>query len=92
MVENRLTKISGSALPIGIVDNITSYDYSFKLKAGDSIIMFSDGIKENIDLMESFFKQIKDYNPQIIAREIATHFKNEDNKDDVSVLVIKIEK
>ena len=54
--------------------------------------MFSDGIKENIDLMESFFKQIKDYNPQIIAREIATHFKNEDNKDDVSVLVIKIEK
>ena len=91
-LKNKLSQINSSSLPIGIVDKISSYDYSFKLLAGDFIIMFSDGIKENIDLMESFFKQIKDYNPQIIAREIATHFKNDDNKDDVSVLVIKIEK
>ena len=54
--------------------------------------MFSDGIKENIDSFEQFFKSIKSYNCQIIAHELATKFKNEVEEDDVSVLVIKIEK
>ena len=91
-LENRLIKISSSSLPIGIVDNISSFDYSYKLRNNDFVLMFSDGIKEEQDNMESFFKQIKEYNPQIIAREIAMHFKNSQEEDDVSVLVVKIEK
>ena len=54
--------------------------------------MFSDGIKEDIDSFESFFKQVKCYNPQIIAKEIANKFKNETEKDDVSVIVVKLER
>ena len=54
--------------------------------------MFSDGIKENEEAIEAFFKQIKDYNPQIIAREINMRFRNKEDEDDTSVLVIKIEK
>ena len=54
--------------------------------------MFSDGIKEDIQSFETFFKNIKGYNPQIIAHELASKFKNVNEVDDVSVLVIKIEK
>ena len=54
--------------------------------------MFSDGLKEDIDGMEGFFRQINEYNPSIIAREIAMRFKNNKESDDVSVIVIKITK
>ena len=91
-VEDKLVEVNTSSLPIGIVDNINSYDFSFKLRKDDFVIMFSDGIKENIDSFEQFFKSIKSYNCQIIAHELATKFKNEVEEDDVSVLVIKIEK
>ena len=91
-IENKLIEVNTSSLPIGIVDSVNSYDFSFKLKKGDYIIMFSDGIKEDIDSFESFFKQVKCYNPQIIAKEIANKFKNETEKDDVSVIVVKLER
>ena len=48
--------------------------------------------KEDIDSFESFFKQVKSYNPQIIAKEIANKFKDEKEKDDVSVIVVKLER
>ena len=91
-LENRLVRINSSSLPIGIVDNVSSRDYSYRLRNNDYIIMFSDGIKENEEAIEAFFKQIKDYNPQIIAREINMRFRNKEDEDDTSVLVIKIEK
>lgn len=91
-LENRLVRINSSSLPIGIVDNINSRDFSYRLRNNDFILMFSDGIKESEETLESFFKQIKDYNPQIIAREINMRFKNNEELDDASVLVIKIEK
>jgi serine phosphatase RsbU (regulator of sigma subunit) len=91
-LENRLIKISSSSLPIGILDHIYSSDFSYKLRINDYIIMFSDGIKEDIQSFETFFKNIKGYNPQIIAHELASKFKNVNEVDDVSVLVIKIEK
>ena len=91
-IENKLIEVNTSSLPIGIVDSVNSYDFSFKLKKGDYIIMFSDGIKEDIDSFESFFKQVKNYNPQIIAKELANKFKNEKEKDDVSVIVVRLER
>ena len=69
-IENKLIEVNSSSLPIGIIDNVSSYDFSFKLKKGDYIIMFSDGIKEEINSLESFFKQVKNFNPKIIAKEI----------------------
>ena len=91
-VEDRVIEVNTSSLPIGIIENISSYDFSFKIRNNDFIIMFSDGIKEDIQSFESFFKSIKNYSPQIIAHEIASKFKNNQELDDVSVLVIKIEK
>ena len=91
-LEDRLIKINSSSLPIGIVDNINSVDYSYKLRKNDYIIMFSDGIKEDEDSLNSYFKQVKEYNPQIIAREIGMKFKNKEDLDDTTVIVIKIEK
>ena len=41
-------------------------------------------IKENIDAMEGFFRQVKDYNPPLIAREIAMRFRNDKDSDDSS--------
>jgi stage II sporulation protein E len=91
-IENKMIEVNTSSLPIGIVDCVNSFDFSFKLKKDDFIIMFSDGIKEDIQSFETFFKNIKGYNPQIIAHELASKFKNVNEVDDVSVLVIKIEK
>ncbi len=91
-VEDKFIEVNTSSLPIGIIDHISSYDFSFKLRKNDFIIMFSDGIKEDIQSFETFFKNIKGYNPQIIAHELASKFKNVNEVDDVSVLVIKIEK
>ena len=91
-VEDKFIEVNTSSLPIGIIDHISSYDFSFKLRKNDFIIMFSDGIKEDIQSFETFFKNIKGYNPQIIAHELASKFKNVNEFDDVSVLVIKIEK
>ena len=91
-VEDKFIEVNTSSLPIGIIDHISSYDFSFKLRKNDFIIMFSDGIKEEIQSFETFFKKIKGYNPQIIAHELASKFKNVNEVDDVSVLVIKIEK
>lgn len=89
-VEDKLIEVNTSSLPIGIIDNVSSYDFSFKLRKNDFIIMFSDGIKEDIQSFEVFFKSIKNYDPQIIAHELASKFKNTSEADDVSVLVIKI--
>ena len=91
-LENRLIRINSSSLPIGIVDNISSRDYSYRLRANDFILMFSDGIKEDEESLEAYFKQVKEYNPQIIAREINMKFRNKEDLDDTSVLIIKIEK
>lgn len=91
-VEDKFIEVNTSSLPIGIIDHVSSYDFSFKLRKNDFIIMFSDGIKEDIQSFETFFKNIKGYNPQIIAHELASKFKNVNEVDDVSVLVIKIEK
>ena len=91
-LEKRLVRINSSSLPIGIVDNISSSDYTYRLRENDILIMFSDGIKESEETLGNFFNQIKDYNPQIIAKEIGTRFKNNVDLDDVSVLVVKIEK
>ena len=89
-VEDKIIEVNTSSLPIGIIDNVSSYDFSFKLRKNDFIIMFSDGIKEDIQSFEAFFKSIKNYDPQIIAHELASKFKNTSEVDDVSVLVIKI--
>lgn len=91
-IENKMVEVNTSSLPIGIVDNVNSYDFSFKLRENDFIIMFSDGLKEDIQSFESFFRQIKNYSTQIIAKEIASKFRNTVEEDDVSVLVVKIEK
>lgn len=91
-LENRLIEINSSSLPVGIVDYVYSSSSLYKLRNNDYIIMFSDGLKEDIDGMEGFFRQINEYNPSIIAREIAMRFKNNKESDDVSVIVIKITK
>lgn len=91
-LENRLIEINSSSLPVGIVDYVYSASSLYKLKNNDYIIMFSDGIKENIDAMEGFLRQVKDYNPPLIAREIAMRFKNDKESDDISVIVIKVTK
>ena len=91
-LEDRLIEINSSSLPVGIIDYVYSSSFSYKLRHDDYIIMFSDGIKENIDAMEGFFKQVKDYNPPLIAREIAMRFRNDKDSDDISVIVIKVAK
>ena len=58
----------------------------------NNIRKVESSLKEEINSLESFFKQVKNYNPKIIAKEIANKFKNEIEKDDVSVIVIKLDK
>lgn len=43
---NKIRRLSASALPLGILEDFDSQEYSCELNIGDLIILFSDGIAE----------------------------------------------
>lgn len=88
------TKIENSSLPLGIEEEIL---HTFvKLKDNDLIIFSSDGIFENVvdeQKLIDLIKNIKNDIPQKIAYTILEHTLQTKTKvkDDMSVIVLKIE-
>ena len=62
------------------------------LKNGNQFVYIRRYKSELENAMEGFFRQVKDYNPPLIAREIAMRFRNDKDSDDISVIVIKVTK
>lgn len=86
--------IENKSLPLGIEDNIMCKQVS--LQKNDLIIMTSDGIIDNVENSYEiicFIQSIKDKIPEEIALDILHYTSNNKvkNKDDMSVIVIKVE-
>ncbi|MDA1478206.1 stage II sporulation protein E [Bacillus changyiensis] len=97
----QIIKVQASNLPIGIITEFDVDVVSEQLKAGDILIMMSDGIfegprhVENYDLwMKRKLKSLKTENPQEIAdliMEEVIRTRSGRIDDDMTVLVIKID-
>lgn len=91
-----ISTISCSALPLGIVTNITPTIKSTILQSGDMVIICTDGVTDsftNDEEMADFVNNIKSYNPQEVADAIMDKALNNNHNialDDMSIIVAKI--
>ncbi len=88
--------VSGSALPIGVLEHISCGRTGVKLKAGDEIIMATDGITDALGSTERFISAAASQSsadPNVEARNIlesAVAQMNGKLKDDGTVLCARI--
>lgn len=88
-------KISGGALPIGILESVAPTVHKSVISTQDIIIMATDGITdsfENIDNFIDFVNGTQAINPQTLAQLIvdeATRRNANSAKDDMTVLVAR---
>ena len=94
ITDNQIKTIFNENLPFGISDLI-KYE-KIKLKPNDVIIISSDGIIDNIEKeeMEQFLLYTRFNHPQKVAYEVLNYILNKNNKikDDMSIIVLKVEK
>ncbi len=88
--------VEGSSLPLGILDDLSPTGCQAKIKTGDTIIVFSDGISDaftsSTDLIE-FIRTLQNRNPQLICDSIlkkALSLTDNIAKDDMTVIAVRI--
>jgi len=94
--EGRLTCITSSSLPIGILHDVDVQEYEEYVKRGDVIVMVSDGVADDDttwleELICRLSEEEKDEN--VIASEIvfrARERQEEGRTDDTTALVLRI--
>lgn len=87
--------VQGGSLPVGIMDDILPKAAEKTVRAGDMVIMVTDGVidafsdKENgEEMLNRFLLDTKTTNPQELAEKILKKAKNQKNvRDDMTVLV-----
>lgn len=92
--------INSATLPIGILSQVEYEKHSIKLRVGDLIIMITDGIldsQQDMIIKEAWINNILKNNllndPQTLAEYILEKAKMDNEiKDDMTVLVIKVNK
>ncbi|QDP38841.1 stage II sporulation protein E [Radiobacillus deserti] len=95
--------VESSNLPIGIIQDFDVEVVNDQLKAGDLLIMMSDGIYEapkhieNVDIwLKRIIKEIQTDDPQeiadIILEEVIRNSSSGEIEDDMTVLVARIDK
>ncbi|MDC3417916.1 stage II sporulation protein E [Aquibacillus salsiterrae] len=99
---NKIIKVEASNLPIGIIQEFDVEVVNEQLKAGDLLIMMSDGIFEgpknieNVDMwLKRKIKEVESEDPQDMADlllEEVVRTRAGEIEDDMTVLVAKIEK
>jgi stage II sporulation protein E len=85
--------IEGVSYPLGIMDDLTIYDYKFNVNVGDTIIMLSDGVDESIyQYIKTVLVLDSSKNVDILAQNICeTAFENYPNtSDDITVTVVRV--
>ncbi len=94
--ESSIKIIEGNSLPLGILDDLTPTGCAYKLSEGEVVIMITDGISDafssSTDLVD-FIRTLDNKNPQLIADSIlkkALDLENGINKDDMTVLAVRI--
>jgi stage II sporulation protein E len=96
MREGRVYKLESRNLPLGIIKDTDTKKLSFEIDDGDIIVMVSDGVCGCGDGAPWLSKLLKEKaereSPKSLAGLILERAKSENESDDISVSVIKIEK
>lgn len=87
--------IRGGSLPVGIIDEVAPKVTEKNLRAGDMVIMITDGVidafsgKQNgEEMLKKFLAETKTTNPQEMAEKILKKAKEQNSiRDDMTVLV-----
>ncbi len=94
--DGRLTKISATSLPIGILKEITCEEYDDHLVKGDVFVMVSDGVAEgDTEWLEELICRLasRDTDEKTMASEIvftARERQNSEHGDDTTALVVRV--
>ncbi len=92
----RLTKITVSSLPIGILKDISSEEYEEHLDRGDLLVMISDGVAEGeTEWLEELICRLAERrtDEKTMASEIVFHARerqDDERGDDTTALVIRV--
>ncbi len=88
-----------SSLPLGVIDDITSYRQEEMLYDGDYLIMISDGVADSLPFYDKekqlvrIISETKEEKPERMAEHIleeCRYYNGISNKDDMTVLVLGI--
>lgn len=88
-----------SSLPLGVIDDITSYRQEEMLCDGDYLIMISDGVADSLPFYDKekqlvrIISETKEEKPERMAEHIleeCRYYNGISNKDDMTVLVLGI--
>ncbi|WP_408955204.1 stage II sporulation protein E [Natroniella sp. ANB-PHB2] len=97
--DSDISMVKSTSLPVGILNQVEVEPTSLQLQGGDLIIMLTDGVldaKRNLTIKEEWILKVLKNNliddPQSLAQYILDKAKveNEEIKDDMTVLVIKV--
>lgn len=90
---------SPSSLPLGVIDDVTSYRHEEMLEDGDYLIMISDGVADSLPFYDKekqlvrIISETKEEKPERMAEHIleeCRYYNGISNKDDMTVLVLGI--
>lgn len=90
---NEVRLIEGVSYPLGIMEEVTLFNYKFNLNVGDIIVMLSDGVDESIyQYIKTVLLLNKCTDINVLSQNICeTSFQNSaSSSDDITVTVIKI--
>ena len=84
--------IAGSALPVGILDEIKPHVDRVLIKEGDLLIMYSDGLTDTLgaEVVYSLAREASHVNPQALCDGLIARAKKVGLKDDVSVTAFRV--
>ncbi|MBR3893605.1 MAG: SpoIIE family protein phosphatase [Clostridia bacterium] len=87
-------RLQAGTAPIGIISALDVQSDPFPLKAGDTVVMVSDGILQNDEdaqWLTSYLTGIGGLSPEEIVYHICVHACEKENHDDCSAIALRIE-
>ena len=91
--KNVVRRLQAGTVPIGILDKLDVQKTDFPLRAGDTVVMVSDGILQGDDEGEwltSYLSEASEQTPQEIVQRICRKCSDRDVRDDCSVVALRI--
>ncbi len=101
--EDTYIELHSTGLPLGLIEDSSFKEEKCKLKAGDVVLLYTDGIKEAMNKKDELFgydriKEILSKNAELSANEIREHILEDvmafsdgcEQQDDWTVVVIKV--
>jgi len=98
ITKGRAERLAGGRLPIGILESVEPDEQRLCVRAGDTLIMYSDGVADELfDGQSEWLREtalsLAALDPEALARRLRQAAEaHHGRKDDMSVVVIRVEK